>query len=77
MMSCIETITITLIKEDLPELVKNTEYLDRLIRETTSIQGMPCIIDVDSKFSDQGGQIHLEHFPLHIMDRIMKFKEKI
>ncbi|MCZ7380691.1 MAG: hypothetical protein O8C64_03825 [Candidatus Methanoperedens sp.] len=69
MMKCIEKINFTLIKDDLPNLIKSAEYVKQLIAEIKDNSGIPYISRYE-KLNGKEVKIHLEHLPFHLVEMI-------
>lgn len=75
MNECVGTITFALIKNELPQCFKCSEYLKSLIFEAMdygNAEGTPCILDVD-KMTKSGGNVSIQWFPIHVIQWIDSF----
>jgi len=77
MMKCLERINLTLIEDDLPELIQSAEYIEQLIKHTKDMRGIPCILRVKDLARTQEGKVKqfkmdIEWIPLHLVEAVMK-----
>ena len=75
MNECIADIAFVLVKNELPEAIKCSTYLKKLINETSEINCVPCILNAD-KLTNSGGTLNIEWFPLHIISMVDYFKNR-
>lgn len=81
MMKCLEGINLTLIEDDLPELIQSAEYIQKLISNTKSMPGIPCILRINDLKRTQEGEVKqlttdIEWIPLHIVEFVMNVKAR-
>ncbi len=64
-------IIFSLIQNELPNAVKASNYLQKLIEETDKFEGVTCILDA-SNMTNCGGNLTIEHFPFHLIEQVNK-----
>jgi len=73
MMKCLERIDRVLVEDDIPELMKSTEYIRQMIAPTKNIGGTPCILKVtDTSGNRKELKVEIEWIPLHLVEAVEK-----
>ena len=79
MMKCLERINLTLIGDDLTELIQSAAYIRKLVTETKDKPGIPCIFRLEDLVRTKEGKVGqlslgIEWIPLHIVEMVMHIK---
>ena len=77
MMKCIEKINLTLIEDDLPELVESAEFIQQLLIPIKERPGFPCILRVIKHVKGKELELEMQHIPLHLVAMVMKIKSRL
>ncbi|MCK4476900.1 hypothetical protein KAU88_00010 [Candidatus Bathyarchaeota archaeon] len=80
MMDCLERINISLVVDDLPELIESAELIQQFVAETKELLGVPCLFGIRDIMRTQEGKVgeiglDIEWIPFHIVDTIMNAKK--
>jgi len=67
MMKYLERINLTLIEDDLPELMQNAEYVQQLIAHAKNMPGSPCILKI------RESNVSFEWTPLHVVEMVISY----
>jgi hypothetical protein len=72
MMECLTRIAIVVVKDELPELARKTQFLVGLLKEVDMSLGEPAIVELDiAQLRDQKTQMHFEWIPYHRVDEML------
>lgn len=66
MMNCVRDIIRVIIKDDLPELIKNATYLTELMHPA-KVKGTPCIYESGPPTFNESIKGNIEWFPVHLI----------
>jgi hypothetical protein len=80
-MKCIKRINLVLIEEDLPELFKSAEFVEKLTSPAQGKEGIPCIfrltrINRGANTEIKKMDIVITNIPLHIVEIVMSIKRQ-
>jgi len=77
MRKCLERISGVILDDQLQELVRSADYIQRLVYETKDIQGIPYVSRIRDEQQDSEGktkqfQMEIRWMPLHLVDIVVK-----
>jgi len=76
MVNCLKGINLTLIGDDLPELVESARVVQEFTTPTKQLVGTPCILTLERGTGDNRKKmkVDIEWIPLHLVDMVMKLR---
>lgn len=82
MMKCLERINLTVIGDDLQELIQSAGYIQQLIKHIKDMDGTPCIFRIKELVRSPEGKVKqlkvdIENIPLHVVEIIMNIKKQV
>ena len=85
MTKCLERINLRariLFEDELPELIRSAEYVQKLVSNTKDISGVPCILRIKDLTRTPQGKVrrlkmNIEWIPLHIVEFVMNVRARM
>jgi len=82
MTKCLERINLILFEDELPELIRSAEYVQKLVNNTKDITGVPCILRIKDLTRTPQGKVRqlkmdIELIPLHIVEFVMNVRARM
>lgn len=73
-MKCLEKINLTVIEDDLQELLQSAEYIQQLVNSIKDMPGLPCILKVDKYSKGEELKLEITNIPFHMVKMVMNIK---
>lgn len=73
-MKCLEKINLTVIEDDLPQLLQSAEYIQQLINPVKDMSGLPCILKVEKYRKGEELKLDITNIPFHMVKIVMNIK---
>jgi hypothetical protein len=73
-MKCLEKINLTVIEDDLQELLQSAEYIQQLVNPIKDMPGLPCILEVKKYCKGKELKLEITNIPFHVVKMVMNIK---